>query len=41
MLTMIVGVSEFFSDQFAVHVARACRERAKTGLPTGLAHSVT
>jgi DNA invertase Pin-like site-specific DNA recombinase len=35
MLTMIGGVSEFFSDQLAVHVAKAQRQRAELGLPPG------
>ncbi len=35
MLTMIGGVSEFFSDQLAVHVSKAFRERAENGLPPG------
>ncbi|MEZ4554827.1 MAG: recombinase family protein [Dehalococcoidia bacterium] len=35
MLTMIGGVSEFFSDQLAVHVSKGQRERAESGLPIG------
>lgn len=35
MLTMIGGVSEFFSDQLAVHVSKGQRERAEKGLPVG------
>ncbi|MEX1022411.1 MAG: recombinase family protein [Dehalococcoidia bacterium] len=35
MLTMIGGVSEFFSDQLAVHVSKGQRERAEKGLPIG------
>jgi site-specific DNA recombinase len=35
MLTMIGGVSEFFSDQLAVHVSKGQRERAESGLPVG------
>lgn len=35
MLTMIGGVSEFFSDQLGVHVAKGLRERAASGLPAG------
>jgi len=35
MLTMIGGVSEFFSDQLAVHVAKAQRQRPELGLPPG------
>ena len=35
MLNMIGGVSEFFSDQLGVHVAKGQRERAETGLPVG------
>jgi len=35
MLTMIGGVSEFFSDQLAVHVTKGQRERAERGLPIG------
>jgi DNA invertase Pin-like site-specific DNA recombinase len=34
-LTMMGGVSEFFSDQLGVHVAKGQRERAETGLPVG------
>jgi site-specific DNA recombinase len=35
MLTMMGGVSEFFSDQLAVHVSKSQRERALSGLPIG------
>ena len=35
MLTMIGGVSEFFSDQLGVHVVKGLRERAESGLPAG------
>ena len=35
MLTMIGGVSEFFSGQLGVHVSKAKRERATQGLPVG------
>ncbi len=35
MLNMIGGVSEFFSDQLAVHVAKGQRERAAQGRPIG------
>ena len=35
MLTMIGGVSEFFSDQLGVHVSKAFRERVEKGLPPG------
>ena len=35
MLTMIGGVSEFFSDQLGVLVAKAKREQAERGLPPG------
>ena len=35
MLTMIGAVSEFFSDQLAVHVSKGLRERAEVGLPVG------
>jgi len=35
MLTMIGGVSEFFSDQLAVHVSKGQRERAEQGRPIG------
>ena len=35
MLTMIGGVSEFFSDQLGVHVAKGQRARAEAGLPIG------
>ncbi|MDA0365509.1 MAG: recombinase family protein [Chloroflexi bacterium] len=35
MLTVMGGVSEFFSDQLGVHVLKAQRERAESGLPIG------
>ncbi len=35
MLTMIGGVSEFFSDQLGVHVSKGLHERAASGLPAG------
>jgi len=35
MLTMMGGVSEFFSDQLAVHIGKGQRERAESGLPVG------
>lgn len=35
MLTMMGGVSEFFSDQLGVHVVKGLRERAQSGLPAG------
>lgn len=35
MLTMIGGVSEFFSDRLAVNVSKRQRERAEGGLPIG------
>ena len=35
MLTMIGGFSEFFSDQLAIHVVKAQRQRAEMGLPVG------
>ena len=41
MLTMIGGVSEFFSDQLAVHVSKGQRERAEKGLPSGPFRSAT
>jgi site-specific DNA recombinase len=35
MLTMLGGVAEFFSDQLALHVSKAQRQRAELGLPVG------
>ena len=35
LLNMIGGVSEFFSDQLAVHVQKGVRERAEQGLHVG------
>lgn len=35
MLTMMGGVSEFFSDQLATHVSKSQQERARLGLPVG------
>lgn len=35
MLTVMGGVSEFFSDQLGVHVLKAQRQRAEAGLPVG------
>ena len=35
LLTMMGGVSEFFSDQLAGHVMKSQRERAEQGLPLG------
>ena len=35
MLTVMGGVSEFFSDQLGVHVLKAQRQRAEMGLPIG------
>ncbi|MGE3844662.1 MAG: recombinase family protein, partial [Vicinamibacterales bacterium] len=35
MLTMMGGISEFFSDQLGLHVSKAKRERADSGLPVG------
>ena len=35
LLTQIGGVSEFFSDQLAVHVGKGIRERAISGLHVG------
>ncbi len=35
MLTMMGGVSEFFSDQLGVHVSKAFRQRAELGFPVG------
>lgn len=35
MLTMIGGVSEFFSDQLAVHVSKSKKVRVENGLPAG------
>ncbi len=35
MLTMIGGVSEFFSDQLGVHVSKSKKVRAEGGLPAG------
>ena len=35
MLTMIGGVSEFFSDQLGVHVSKAKQVRAESGFPVG------
>ena len=35
MLTMMGGVSEFFSDQLAVHVSKSQRLRAELGFPVG------
>ncbi|MCC6237291.1 MAG: recombinase family protein [Dehalococcoidia bacterium] len=35
MLTMIGGVSEFFSDQLGVHVAKSKKVRAESGFPVG------
>lgn len=34
-LTLIGGVSEFFSDQLAVHVVKGQRQRVESGLPQG------
>ena len=34
-LTMMGGVSEFFSDQLGLHVLKAQRQRAEIGLPIG------
>ena len=34
-LTMMGGVSEFFSDQLGLHVLKAQRQRAEIGLPVG------
>ena len=35
MLTVMGGVSEFFSDQLGVHVLKSQRDRAEKGLPVG------
>ena len=35
MLSVIGGVSEFFSGQLGVHVSKSKRERAERGLPAG------
>ena len=35
MLTMIGGVSEFFSDQLGVHVSKSKKVRAENGYPVG------
>ena len=35
MLTMIGGVSEFFSDQLGVHVSKSKKVRAESGFPVG------
>ncbi|MEZ4503451.1 MAG: recombinase family protein [Dehalococcoidia bacterium] len=35
LLTMLGGVSEFFSDQLAVHISKAKREQAERGIPPG------